>query len=1115
MTPRPVLAPKSRPLSAIFIGSAGSTPPALPDLPEPPSPSTSSGLPSPPATNSTGSGSVGEGSINAGSLRHRTPTTKFSSDMSGGAGDRSYTFKKKNGLAPDDEDEPDENENDEDHTARLSDDRRRSFPNAASDNQTALQRVKNLTQRNRMVLDKLSSISRASPVPSNHSRSPMSPPTAGSSSSSTTSSSRTSSLQPRPQSASNGSNNGRRRETQLSGSETERESHHPSQQSESSDGRSVTPPPSAFPEIRAPASVRQRRISAPASPSKVGRPARDRDRAPSPGPSRTTRKRVSTALSVDEGYGQYRSDDEDVTAAALAAVASSRRSPNGGSAKKGRQPLPREFRERKVSDEKPLIEPATPHRHATRNELGRASPSPRKNRVVASDPPASPRRLGQSRYSTVRELTRKHQTRWMSEDLSSPSRETQDDSYDGVNGVGRRQGHRAGSSEGLSGTAGGRSLIGEGLRAAGLTKRRDEDVFTSAHGDIQEIPPRRTRSTGNSSVIARGSGNGSPEQNRDSRTSWMDEGVGPPRDPKTPLNRFLDRRPQSGMAARPGTSMAALHHDTNDNAPSRTAPPVLRSYRSTYTLPNRAVDGLQEQASHERGASSPYASYRPSTAQGGGRDSNAEHRRLMFESLSMFESHLSRLPPMGQTTTSTIPEVFQSAQHLVHALDRLNGMLKDGTNRALESQIDAELSDYKDGVDLVELWREVGSDHRENMRVSDEVVRNLTGFLLGVGKILRDASSFSGQQHLRAMSLDDDVVRRATPEVQASGGRDSDGRRSRETRRSWEPGKETSRLLTRLSSLERSGTNSRPGSAMNLMRGSATSSSEGRSSSDAANDGTPATLRQSAPITTNTSIARRLYTPRDRGEVAAPMVTSFNSDDLLGGYEPSPTPVSRQAHVVLPDRRLPPLAVPPSLPTLPSESLLTRSNTSATDRTSRRKISSSSIVTVRAEPSAFVPVIKPSNPTTAVTAHTVSASPDVDRTPFPMLRSDSGSSARTNGVTFSRPTTTSVSYTLSDLQQQHERGARSRTISNTSSVANYQTTMLAPPAPLSLSTSGSESERERETRWKTLSSRPRASLDSNRSGESPIDAPDRSLATVSYSAARKERRRTITEIFQR
>ncbi|CDO71659.1 hypothetical protein BN946_scf184915.g3 [Trametes cinnabarina] len=156
MTPRPVLAPKSRPLSAIFIGSAGSTPPSLPDLPEPPSPISSpdasaSGLPSPPATNSTGSGSVGEGSSTAGSLRHRTPSSKVSSDMTGGAGDRSYGYNKKRSSTMDDEDEPEENENDEDNTARLSDDRRRSFPKVADDNQSALQRVKNLTQRNRMV----------------------------------------------------------------------------------------------------------------------------------------------------------------------------------------------------------------------------------------------------------------------------------------------------------------------------------------------------------------------------------------------------------------------------------------------------------------------------------------------------------------------------------------------------------------------------------------------------------------------------------------------------------------------------------------------------------------------------------------------------------------------------------------------------------------------------------------------------------------------------------------------------------------------------------------------------------------------------------------------------
>ncbi len=151
MTSRPLQASKSRPLSAIFIGSAGSTPPALPDLPEPPSPGTSSGLPSPPATNSTGSGSVGEGSTNAGSIRHRTPSSKSNSSMSGGVSDRSSGYSKKRSSITEDDEDADENENDEDHTARLSADRRRSFPKDAPDNQAALQRVKSLTQRNRMV----------------------------------------------------------------------------------------------------------------------------------------------------------------------------------------------------------------------------------------------------------------------------------------------------------------------------------------------------------------------------------------------------------------------------------------------------------------------------------------------------------------------------------------------------------------------------------------------------------------------------------------------------------------------------------------------------------------------------------------------------------------------------------------------------------------------------------------------------------------------------------------------------------------------------------------------------------------------------------------------------
>ena len=70
---------------------------------------------------------------------------------------------------------------------------------------------------------------------------------------------------------------------------------------------------------------------------------------------------------------------------------------------------------------------------------------------------------------------------------------------------------------------------------------------------------------------------------------------------------------------------------------------------------------------------------------------------------------------------------------------------------------------------------------------------------------------------------------------------------------------------------------------------------------------------------------------------------------------------------------------------------------------------------------------------------------------------------------------------------------------------------LAPAANIS-SLSGSESKRENRSR--TISSRPRASLEGSRGQESPVDAVRRSLATtVSYSTQRKERRRTITEIF--
>ncbi len=136
-----------------------------------------------------------------------------------------------------------------------------------------------------------------------------------------------------------------------SGSETEREPFNSTRglhSYSSSDSLSATPT-SSYSELRAPDFVRPRQISAPSSPSRTrNNRERDRDRASSPGPSsKTSRKRVSMAMSVDERRYNDESDHdaEDVTTAALAAVASSRRSPTNGN-RRTRNPLPKEFREK-------------------------------------------------------------------------------------------------------------------------------------------------------------------------------------------------------------------------------------------------------------------------------------------------------------------------------------------------------------------------------------------------------------------------------------------------------------------------------------------------------------------------------------------------------------------------------------------------------------------------------------------------------------------------------------------------------------------------------------------------------------------------------------------------
>ena len=51
---------------------------------------------------------------------------------------------------------------------------------------------------------------------------------------------------------------------------------------------------------------------------------------------------------------------------------------------------------------------------------------------------------------------------------------------------------------------------------------------------------------------------------------------------------------------------------------------------------------------------------------------------------------------------------------------------------------------------FAELWHDVGTDHREHLKLSEALTRNLTQFFLGVGKVLREATTHSLEQSLAA-----------------------------------------------------------------------------------------------------------------------------------------------------------------------------------------------------------------------------------------------------------------------------------------------------------------------------------------------------------------------------
>ncbi|KAF7314862.1 hypothetical protein MKEN_00960700 [Mycena kentingensis (nom. inval.)] len=696
----PAIAQRHRPSSAVYIGTdpiSLTSPPDnhLPDLPEPPSPSSSSsslsGLPSPPATNSTGSGSTTGGSI---AIR--------GSNMLNGNNLKAFHAAFHPTENDNDDHEYDDNDDGEDNTARL--DLRR---HSASENVLALERVKSLTQRNKMALDKLSSYSRLnSPSPgtraatlsSTRSPPPATPPSLlGSSSNSTSSSSHSSSSRPSI----------RRSRTQESGSETERDD-------VPSTSRPTTPLPAP--------GTRQRLISAPASPQKhlTAGSSSSGSSTRSPRRSRVSNLSFSTRAPRDT-EGEVPSSPEDITKAALAAVASARRTPTGGAGTarytgvrmsptsttgsgKRRQPLPREWgagSNGRFSTEPPSSPPqhdTSPNkRHSLAGSTASYSPqipaleqSPRPGHAhtnsTSSSTTIGSTAQGRERAST---LARRQQTRWLSEDLSAaspspagiPDRERE-----------RRQSLRGGSAESALGVGAGRSLVGEGLRAAGLATRererdRERDLFSSPAERLPRVEwaegtRARSRSRSRHGRAATSMADYSSARRKED-DDFYDVAVVEPRTPG--LRTYRSSAHVLEGTGRTGSAMGRLRERERGNSVER-----------------------EEARDRDRAmpSPSPYGSMRRAT--GPGSISQHEHTRLMSESLVMLEGHLSRVVSANGGGS----DLARHAQTVVGAADRLNAILRSNMQKALEAQIDAEVNG--EGADGERAVAEGGAGGRES-----------------------------------------------------------------------------------------------------------------------------------------------------------------------------------------------------------------------------------------------------------------------------------------------------------------------------------------------------------------------------------------------------------------
>lgn len=466
---------------------------------------------------------------------------------------------------------------------------------------------------------------------------------------------------------------------------------------------------------------------------------------------------------------------------------------------------------------------------------------------------------------------------------------------------------------------------------------------------------------------------------------------------------------------------------------------------------------------------------------------------LLQDALWMFESHVQRLPP------SNVPEitndVLRDARGIVNAAIALNGALRGAAGVCVDEQIEAEVS--KEGkntdatMDAADVWRRVGAEFREDARVADELVRALTSFMIGAGRMLRVSSSSS---HGRMSSINgaDGSISRAGGSALARGssisraGGSSDGRRSvegwslgigmsgaerrsMEGRRSVEPGSRRSadeyreesmrRLTSRQGSTRDVGEassngsggsrshrvsfqgftagESRPGTSLSTRRELPRISQEDSLSSPGPRTFTSLSSRRSTgaptPATSQKSLPRIPLPPS-----AGPGDLSFPQSDDGGDRTPIELARPHMRHSTMP-----PLAMPPPLPTLPSESLIQRSKTigkhaasnsitsASTSSTTRPQLSASS-ATVRG--SSIIPATGGGMATTAVTPTTArprqtSFSAGVDNpTSSPFSLGRSRGSAAVNGlqqiVTKDSPRKRTISNADAEYPEDDPRTAR-------------------------------------------------------------------------------------------